>query len=232
MIDVFIFDLDGVIIDSSADLAFGVNEMLVHFGFAPLPEKTLISFVGNGARKLVERALFASSHGKIGADFDKFEEALLWYVAFYFENPVKKTILYPRVRFLLENLQNRGKKNALLTNKPAKIAKKILDILDVSQFFDSVAGPELILQKKPAPDGIFYSLEQINKKYCMNYTTKNAIMIGDSAVDMQAGKSAHCLTAGVTGGLGNKEKLIFEKPDIILNFAGDLIEKIDWLDSL
>ncbi len=222
MIDVFVFDLDGVIIDSAADLAGGVNKMLSHFSLKTLDEKLLVSFVGNGAKKLVERALFASTDGKIPTESEDFNTMFKWYVDFYEQNPVNKTVLYPKIDELLKNLFEKEKKIALLTNKPSKIATKILQKFEILQFFHCVSGPEQVKNLKPNPEGLVYTLQKINEKSNKTYTKDNVIMVGDSSVDIKAGKAFGCKTAGITGGIGNTQSLLAEKPDIVLKFAFEL----------
>lgn len=225
MIELYVFDCDGVIIDSAADLADGVNEMLSHFSLPRLPEETLVSFVGNGARKLVERAVRRAG-GRADADV---EEMLRWYVAFYEAHPVRKTTLYPGIRALLGSLKAKGRKVAMLTNKPSKIASEILETLGVAEFFDSVAGPELVPNPKPSPDGLSYTLSLLNGRFSKEMDARNVVMVGDSCVDVQTGRAFGCMTVGITGGIGDTAALLAERPDVSLGLAADLGPHIDFL---
>lgn len=239
--EVYIFDCDGVIINSGEDIADSVNVALKKFGYWTVPTKTLVSFIGDGVRNLLLRALDYSTKGKFNLEFDydskKFEQILEFYQDYYYEHPVVKTYLYVGIRDLLFTLKEKGKKTALLTNKPAKIANVILEHFDISKYFDFVTGPDTLNEKgekiklKPESEGLFYTLKLINKKYSTSYTSANCLMVGDSAQDIQAGKNFGCKTVACRSGLGDTKKLLAEKPDFSFSVAAELERFIDYLSK-
>src|SRR5437879_3414110 len=121
-----IFDLDGTLIDSRLDLAHSVNAMLEHMGKAPLSHEAIFSYVGNGAPLLVQRAMGP------GVSEDDLRVALEFFLAWYGEHALDYTVLYPGVRESLVQLHGAGLKLAVLTNKPVRITKVILDRLGIS----------------------------------------------------------------------------------------------------
>lgn len=238
MIDVYIFDCDGVIINSGEDIADCVNATFEHFGYWQLPQKTLISFVGDGARNLIVRALKASTKNHFDETrTDKLEEILNWYLDYYYSKPVVKTNLYAGIREFLRVLKEKNKKVAMLTNKPEAITRRILQHFEIEQYFDFVVSPETLdengekIKKKPDPDGLSFIIRKINEKYGESYTALNAIMIGDSKVDIQAGKAFGCKTVACRGGLGNKEELLAQNADFCFSVASELEKFIDILSE-
>ena len=142
MTDLYIFDFDGTIIDSSLDLAESVNAGLKSQGYWELEPKEIVSFVGDGSTKLILRALNASTKGKFNPDTEygkkQFEAVYKAYFDHYSKNCVNKTRLYAGIRHLLQTLKEKNKYTALLTNKPQAFTQIILEKLELAQFFDIV----------------------------------------------------------------------------------------------
>lgn len=240
-IEIYVFDCDGVIINSSEDIASSVNAALKEYGFWPLPSSKIIEFVGDGAENLIRRALKFSTkekfdeHSAYGREC--FEKVLSFYLEYYASHPVEKTYLYAGIAELLRKLKEKKKYVCLLTNKPENIAESILRRLGVFEYFDLITGPDTRdkngnkIKMKPAADGLFYTLKYINTKFCADYTDKNVVMFGDSAQDIAAGKSFGCMTAACRGGLGNTEKLLAEKPDLSFSVASEVEKFIDVLSK-
>ncbi|WP_407427948.1 HAD family hydrolase, partial [Treponema sp.] len=125
-IEVYVFDCDGTIIDSGEDIADCVNASLKKFGYWQLDTKELISFTGDGAKKLVFRALCRSTKKRFNLETEynqkQFELVFNYYFNLYHSNPVLKTHLYAGIRELLKVLKQKNKRVVLLTNKPIEIA--------------------------------------------------------------------------------------------------------------
>jgi len=205
-INVLIFDFDGVIIDSRADIANAVKHTLEYFGRPMLPDDEIISHVGWGADNLV-RSCFK------GCDDEIIQKAIPFYRKYYLENSVEKTRLYNNVRETLEFFRN--KKTALVTNKPEDVSRSILDKLGIAGYFGIVIGPESLKRMKPDPEGIFKVLDFFEEK------PENAIMIGDTYTDIEAGKAAGSYTCGVTYGIGAVKDMMDASPDFVVD---DIIE--------
>jgi HAD superfamily hydrolase (TIGR01509 family) len=139
------------------------------------------------------------------------------------ENALIETKLYPNVKETLKDIKEhrRDKKIALVTNKPEEISKKILAGLGIRQYFDLIMGPESVKKIKPDPEGIRKVLDTFG------IVAEKAIMVGDSYVDVKAGRSAGTNTCGVTYGLGNKKELIKAAPDFYISDMSQLLEHIE-----
>ncbi len=241
MICVYTFDLDGTIINSASDIASSVNEALKKFGYWTLDEKQIQAFIGDGARKLILRSLNASTknHFSLENEYNKrkLDEVLKAYMDYYDSNPVVKTKLYAGIKELLKVLRQKNKKIVLLTNKPESTTRIILKKLQIFDYFDLIICPETTDEKgnalnlKPSPEGLNFALRELNRKFQQDYTCKNFIMIGDSAVDIQAGKNFGCKTVGCRGGMGDKEKMLSEKPDLCFSVASEIEKFIDILSE-
>src|SRR5580704_4128368 len=132
--DLLIFDLDGTLIDSRLDLANAVNATRAHMGMPPLENERVYSYVGNGAPVLMRRSLGdAATEAQV-------EEALEFFLEYYREHDLDYTTLYPGVRESLERFRAAGKKMAVLTNKPVRMSRNIVNGLGIADFFFQVYG--------------------------------------------------------------------------------------------
>ena len=212
-IRLIVFDFDGVIADSGADIAAGIRATQRHFGQKMWSRKEIISHVGHGSKRLVEDIF-------IYLDKEKLPEALSWYNNYYREHTTVYTKLYPGVREFLEMLRDYNIAACVVTNKPEFLADKILRELGIRELFTLVIGPESLKNMKPDPEGI---------EYCMKYTKAKAdetVMVGDSDSDIQAGKNAGVHTCGVLYGIGNKERLLAEAPEhLVKEKLEEMLEK-------
>ncbi len=195
-----IFDLDGTLIDSRADLVQSVNAMLTHLGRPRLPDEVVAAHVGDGAAMLVRRSLGPNSAPEAES------LGLEYFLAYYAEHKLDRTKLYPDVAEGLERLDQAGYRMAVLSNKPVRPSREIVDHLGVAQHFFAVYGGNSFAQKKPDPCGIHALLAESRT------TPAQAVMIGDSAVDIRCGRNAGTLTAGVTYGF-MPQTLAAEPPD-------------------
>src|SRR5215471_15834561 len=129
-------------------VAYEVNATRSHMGMAPLDHERVYSYVGNGAPVLIRRALGAE------ASEQQVQEALEFFLEYYREHYLDYTTLYPGVREALDRLRDAGKHMAVLTNKPVRISKAIIDGLGVGPHFFQVYGGNSFDFKKPHPIGI------------------------------------------------------------------------------
>lgn len=210
-VNVIIFDLDGVIINSATDIANAVLYALKYFNRPLLPKDEIISYVGRGAENLVRK-----SFKECGDDIIR--KAMPIYLDYYLNNCIVETRLYSHVQETLEYLKD--KKIALVTNKPEDLSRKILAGLKVNEYFDLVVGPESVKKMKPDPEGLLKVLAAFDEH------TGKAIMVGDSYTDVEAGKKAGIYTCGAAYGLGSVDELIKSSPDFVIS---DIIELTDIL---
>lgn len=223
------FDCDGVVIDSGTDIVLSVNATLEHFGYKPISEKVLISYVGDGVKNLLIRsfsnAMGLASTDDFSMDEKQFAEICSWYSDYYNRHAVVKTVLYPGFLDLLKTLKQKNIPAGIVTNKPSDILLTILKQLEIQQYFAATIGGDQVKKLKPAPEGLQLALEIINKGAAsQKILASECLMVGDSATDIIAGRSFGAKTCGVRIGLGNREKLEAEKPDFLVDYASELLK--------
>jgi phosphoglycolate phosphatase len=212
----FLFDLDGTLIDSKADLAVSVNAALQRMGLAPVGIDRVGRFIGDGARKLMERALRESSvHEPSSAETDRGVEAFL---DAYDGHLLDSTRFYPGVEEALERLG--GGALAVVTNKPENMSRRIIEGLGWAGRFRAIIGGDTTPRRKPDPYPLLLALETCGVR------AQEAVMVGDSPVDMVAGKAAGTLTCAVTGGYRNREELEATDPDLIIESVAELPQRL------
>jgi phosphoglycolate phosphatase len=202
-----IFDLDGTLIDSKQDLIRSVNAMLAEMGRETLHEDTISGYIGHGAPKLVGRALGDAATEEEG------ERALKFFLAHYEEHKLDSTRAYPGVPEALEEL--REFPMAVLTNKPVRVSRRILEGLELAKYFQAVYGGNSFETKKPDPLGAKKILEEFGA------VAGEALMIGDSEVDVQTARNAGTLAAAVNYGFGTHDRAAYPA-DIYLDRLTDL----------
>lgn len=202
-----IFDLDGTLIDSRLDLVNSVNATLHHLARPELPHETIESYVGSGVTVLMRRAL-----GPAASEEHVFA-AQEFFLSYYRDHMLDNTVLYPGVASALESLLDRDM--AVLTNKPVRFSQEILKGLGVANYFSFVYGGNSFEQKKPNPVGIYTLLRDLNAQ------PKQAMMVGDSAVDVRTARNAGIWACGVSYGLG-LAGMRLDPPDIMLENLAEL----------
>lgn len=190
-IKLIIFDLDGTLSDSLADLTDATNQVRRHFDMADLTAEQVRKLVGEGARKLVERALPGASEGEI-------EEGLGIFLAYNETHIADKTRLYPGVKEVLNELKKRGKLLAVISNKNVALCQKLLAILGADGYFAAVLGADSLPFRKPSPAPILKLLADFS------VPADEALMVGDSINDIAAGRGAGVTTVGCSYGYGDE----------------------------
>jgi len=188
-----IFDLDGTLIDSAPDLRTACNKVLAQYGCRAITIEETMTFVGNGAAKLMERAFRAT--GK-GADLDpvQIDHLTTAFLQFYEGHEADETRIYEGVVSTLQKLQKKGLRLALCTNKPSRPTLNLLKDLGLADFFEVVVGGDELEHKKPHPQMICHVLERMQLSAC------EAIMVGDSPNDIEAAKQASMSNVAVSYG--------------------------------
>jgi phosphoglycolate phosphatase len=209
-----IFDLDGTLINSREDLIESVNAMLVEVGRARLPDEVIAGYNGHGAPVLVARALGAA------ATEEKRGRALQFFLAHYEEHKMDHTCAYPGVVEGLAELSRRRVPMAVLTNKPVRISVRILEALGLAKHFQVIYGGNSFATKKPDPLGAKTILGELSTG------ATEAMVVGDSEVDMQTARNAGCLAAAVNFGFGVHDRVAYPA-DIYIDEFGELVALVD-----
>jgi phosphoglycolate phosphatase len=207
-----IFDLDGTLIDSKRDLIHSVNAMLRQMGRAQLADETISGYIGRGAPQLVAQAL-----GN-GTPEEEQNQALKFFLGYYEEHKMDTTRAYPGVSKTLEELA--GLPMAVLTNKPARISVRILNEMGLAKYFMAIYGGNSFETKKPDPLGAMTILRELGA------SPGEAMLVGDSEVDVQTARNAGTLAAAVNYGFGVHDRAA-HPADIYLDNFTDLIELVE-----
>ena len=204
-----LFDLDGTLIDSTEDIAASANMLRRSQGLEPLPVSVVASYIGDGVEALVRKLLGPGFEEKIPALVDQFK-------AHYNEHCVVATRLYDGVGATLSLLASRGYKMAVVTNKPERISVTILEKLGLGGCFGCVIGGNSVANKKPHPQPLQEACARLG------VPLSQACMIGDSRVDIEAGRNAGIPSLGILGGIGDEGLMRQAGPAEILGRFGEL----------
>jgi phosphoglycolate phosphatase len=209
LVRALIFDLDGTLIDSKNDLICSVNAMLRELGRSELPPETISGYIGHGAPQLVARALGD------GCTEDERKRALEFFLAYYETHKMDTTCAYPGVADALADLDKRKVPMAVLTNKPVRISIRILDEMGLAKYFRAIYGGNSFPTKKPDPLGANTILQLLSTP------AAEALLVGDSEVDVQTARNAGMLAAAVNYGFGVHDRGAYPA-DIYLDRFGQL----------
>src|SRR5262249_19854857 len=180
-----IFDLDGTIADTRADLAASVNAMLRRLGLPERDERSIVAFVGEGAERLIRRSLGPQHE-------DRYPEAATIWREEYANRLLDQTHLYEGME---EVLRSPPDLRAVLTNKPGGFARQILRGLGVEGAFRAVLGGDEA-PRKPAPDGLLLLCERLDLRL------DEVVRVGDSRVDSARARAAGIRVCAAGWGLG------------------------------
>lgn len=209
-----IFDLDGTLSDSLTSIAYSSNLALQAFGFAPFETERFKYFVGDGAAELIRRCLRNDGDEKL----EHFEEVYKKYCEVFEQYCMYEVKPYAGIRELLLSLKEKGVRTAVLSNKPHERTLTVIHELFGDDCFDFVQGQVENVPKKPAPDGAW----NICKK--LSVSPEECIYCGDTNTDMKTGKSAGMFTIGVLWGFREKEELVENHADAIVETPQEIMD--------
>ena len=215
-IKLMLFDLDGTLIASGADLARSVNLMLRDLGRPQLDEATVGSFVGDGVRVLVHRSLTATDPRLRPPDERLHSEGIGLMHKHYAEQMLVSTRLYPGVAETLDHFK--GKRKAVVTSKEARFTGLILEHFGIAKDFDCIIGGDTVSARKPDPEPVRQALMALRGE------ASEAVMVGDSENDVLSGSRAGTLTCGVSYGFRTREQLRLTSPDVLIDRFEELKE--------
>ena len=206
-----LFDMDGTLLDTLADMAAAVNHILSVHGYPLRTEEEVRAFVGNGARKLMERALPPDVTG------DAFEALLEEYRQWYEAHACVKTAPYPGIPTLLAALERAGVAAAVVSNKPDATTKTL-----AARFFPGMPafGQREDVPPKPDPALVRLALEQLS------VSAADAVYVGDSEVDVATARNAGLPLVAVSWGFRGREALTAAGAETIADTAAELLEKL------
>lgn len=213
-----LFDLDGTLIDTIADLADATEAALRDCGRGREDGRPVHSvddyyrFVGNGCLKLVERAIGEASPEEITRVYERFMEL-------YDQNYCVKTAPYDGIYDLLDELTKRGYKLGIVTNKPEPQARKLAELLFGKYPFGCVYGGAVEGRPhKPDPQVVRLALQDLNA------VAEETLFVGDSDVDVYTGHNAGMVTAGAVWGFRGEDELRAAGADILIDHPLELLQ--------
>ncbi len=213
----FIFDLDGTLVDTAPDFKNSINYMLNELNESEVSLEEIRNWVGYGARELIRRTVVNKN---IPHDENRIEEMLKIFLLHYTHNIDDDSVLFNNVRNVLEFLKNNAIKLAVCTNKMERLSNILLEKLNVLHMFDYLVGGDTFSKSKPDP----YPLLNICEK--LNTETSDSIMIGDSVTDLNAGKGAGMPVVLVSYGYTDN-KDIYNEADLVINDFSQLKELVN-----
>ncbi len=203
-----VFDLDGTLADTLADIAAALNRALQEHGASPLPMATVRSYVGEGAQRLVEKALPAASPGQCAAVTVRFLDL-------YSDGLLLHTRPYPGIPEALQRLRAAGACLSVLTNKPEALSRAILRGLGLERFFAALCGGDTLPVRKPHTAGLEYLCAQTAT------SLRDVLLVGDSGVDRMTANAAGVAFCGVLWGFAPDEvadaPLVVRSPDELVD---------------
>jgi phosphoglycolate phosphatase len=209
-IKLIIFDLDGTLVDSSIDIANAINYAVEPFGIQPVTVEETIRLVGEGITRLMEKVIERGQDANVRSRnkdllIDRFLE-------YYSSHLTDNTTVYPGIIETLEKLNDC--KKAVISNKRESLSVRTLENLLLLKYFDLIVGSETTTERKPSPMPVIYVLSNLNVK------AENAVIVGDSNLDIEAGRAAGIKTIAVTYGY---------RPIELLKGADFIIDRMDEL---
>jgi HAD superfamily hydrolase (TIGR01549 family) len=208
-VKLMVFDLDGTLADTGADLAGSVNRTLQSLEIPTRPDPEILGFVGDGVRKLMERSL-GDAYG------ERFEEALKRFEEIYAEHLLDQTTLYPGVPQVLSHFG--VKEKVLITNKTLDFTLAICSGLGIAGFFKEIIAGDSYEFMKPDPRLLLPLLEKFGAG------AAETLVIGDGVNDILLARNTGTLSCAFLNGLGNRDKLLRLGPDFTIEKMIDLKE--------
>lgn len=199
-----LFDLDGTLIYSKGVIGKCINETLEHFGFEPFDKAELHKLIGMPLRKAL-----SLKTSEVMPLMDYFREL---YMTIYKE----ETRIYEGMASILSWLKDEGKKTGVVTLKATHVAEEVLKGLNISSYVDAVEGDDDMSELKPSPDQI----TKICKK--LEIEPEQTVVIGDTTMDIIAGKNAGCRTIGVLWGAMSMDDLVEAGADFLARSPEEL----------
>jgi phosphoglycolate phosphatase len=212
-IDTVIFDLDGTLLDTLGDLTDSVNFALKSFDMPLKSEEQVKSYVGNGIRKLMIRAVYG------GEDNPLFEEVFKTFKEHYNEHCNDKTKAYDGILELISRLKSKGYSLAIVSNKVDSAVKNLC-----KRYFKDIEvaiGDREGMKIKPAPDSVNLALCELGK------TKETAVYVGDSDVDLETAKNSGLKCISVLWGFRDKEFLLSHGATILVEKPIEILELLE-----
>ena len=218
-----LFDLDGTLVHSAPDLAAAVNATLDQLGKPVYIESTIVQWVGNGAQRLLKRALTGQVDGE--PDAEELAHATPIFLQHYEQNLSNATTIYPGVEQALTVLQDAGIKLACVTNKPGKFTQPLLKKMQLADYFSVIVSGDTLPVLKPDPAQLLHACEQLGAP--ARYAADYGVMVGDSANDILAAAAINMPSVAMSYGYSQGVDLKQQGATHIIDNMMELIPLLD-----
>ena len=188
-----VWDLDGTLVDSAADIATSLNRLLAEQGLPALDHDRIRDMIGEGVPMLIRRGLAAHD---VTPDDGLLDSLARRFMEIYSDIATASTRLFPGAREVLGTLSEAGVSQAICTNKPEAITQQVLAGLEIADHFDVVIGGDTLPRNKPDPLPLRTTLQRLG------VAAEQALMVGDSAIDVIMAHATGVDVAFVTFGYG------------------------------
>ncbi len=213
-IKLILFDLDGTLVDTVTDIRNALNYALNPYGKKNLSVEQTKKMIGEGINRLIEKSL-----GKEGIQWR--DVAITRFLDYYSKHLIDNSTVYPCVRETLEKLS--GYKKAIISNKKEDLSRDLLEKLDLLKHFELIIGSDTASERKPSAVPVIYALAKFN------IGPHEAVIVGDSNYDIEAGEKAGVKTIAVT--YGYRERRYLLDADHIINSFNDLFPVLDIIST-
>ena len=215
-IKLIVFDLDGTLVDSVADLEWCANEMLNRLGMAMLPAGAARSYVGNGVERFVKRAL--SGEMSAEPDIQLFDRGLELFCGLYAVHNSERSQPYPGVLECLQRLSRLKLKLACVTNKAERFTLGLVDAMGFGEYFELLVCGDTTSRKKPDPMPLQYAADHFGLQ------SQQCLMVGDSSNDVTAARAANFAIVCVPYGYNHGDDIADSDPDLVIDNLTGLAE--------
>ncbi len=214
-IKLIIFDLDGTLVDSSVDITNALNYAIGPYGLEKMTVTKTISLVGEGITSLISKLVGQS-------ETDRKNDVLNRFLDYYSAHLNDFSTVYPGVRSTLEMLGDY--RRAVISNKRTDLSKRLLEGLELSAYFDFIWGSDSVPEKKPSPVPV---LEMLKKVGC---GPAEAVIVGDSNFDIEAGRAAGVKTVAVSYGF--RDASLLKDADFIIDSMTELPSRLEVFNAV
>ncbi|EKK3977479.1 phosphoglycolate phosphatase [Cronobacter sakazakii] len=225
------FDLDGTLVDSAPGLAYAVDNALYALELPTAGDARVITWIGNGADVLIERALTWARQEKAALraaagkpaqtdDIPEEEQRRMMrrlFDRYYGEAVEAGSALFPDVAGTLDALRRHGLALGLVTNKPTPFVAPMLESLGIADHFSIIIGGDDVQNKKPHPEPLYKVMD------ALQVTAQELLFVGDSRNDIQAAQAAGCASVGLSYGYNYGEAITLSHPDFVFDHFRDLL---------
>lgn len=223
MFDLLMFDLDGTLVNSAPEITDAANDVLHSLGLRAATDAQVISWIGDGARELMVRAIADAGdedESTIRDDTSRLDDVMRQFAQAYEARCGQRSQVYPAVVETLDELQYRGIPLALVTNKESRMTQRVLDVHGLRRFFNTVVAGNTLARSKPDPMQLHHCLD------IHHVTADKALLVGDSRVDVAAARAAGVTCWAVPYGYNRGQPVSEAQPDRVIPDISVVLEAV------